>query len=105
MGALLEAGALHTGRSARGHLLALAATHRIPRSRVDELIGLVGLDEVARKRAGSFSLGMGQRLGDPATLLLDEPINGVDPEGIRWIPSLLKGLAAEGRAVFARATS
>jgi ABC-2 type transport system ATP-binding protein len=107
VGALLEARSVHTGRSARNHLLALAATHRIPRSRVDELIGLVGLDEVARERVGSFSLGMGQRLGiaaallgDPATLLLDEPVNGLDPEGIRWIRNLLKGLAAEGRTVF-----
>jgi ABC-2 type transport system ATP-binding protein len=107
VGALLEARSVHTGRSARNHLLALAATHRIPRSRVDELIGLVGLDEVARKRAGSFSLGMSQRLGiaaallgDPATLLLDEPVNGLDPEGIRWIRNLLKALAAEGRTVF-----
>ena len=107
VGALLEARSVHTGRSARNHLLALAATHRIPRSRVDELIGLVGLDEVARERVGAFSLGMGQRLGiaaallgDPATLLLDEPVNGLDPEGIRWIRNLLKGLAAEGRTVF-----
>jgi ABC-2 type transport system ATP-binding protein len=107
VGALLEARSVHTGRSARNHLLALAATHRIPRSRVDDLIGLVGLDEVARKRAGIFSLGMSQRLGiaaallgDPATLLLDEPVNGLDPEGIRWIRNLLKGLAAEGRTVF-----
>jgi ABC-2 type transport system ATP-binding protein len=107
VGALLEARSVHTGRSARNHLLALAATHRIPRSRVDELIGLVGLDEVARKRAGTFSLGMSQRLGiaaallgDPGTLLLDEPVNGLDPEGIRWIRTLLKGLAAEGRTVF-----
>jgi ABC-2 type transport system ATP-binding protein len=107
VGALLEARAFHTGRSARDHLLALAATHRIPRSRVDELIGLVGLEEVAGQRAGGFSLGMGQRLGiaaallgNPATLLLDEPVNGLDPEGIRWIRTLLKGLAAEGRTVF-----
>jgi ABC-2 type transport system ATP-binding protein len=107
VGALLEARSAHPGRSARNHLLALAATHRIPRSRVDELIGLVGLDQVARKRAGSFSLGMSQRLGiaaallgDPATLLLDEPVNGLDPEGIRWIRNLLRELAAEGRTVF-----
>jgi ABC-2 type transport system ATP-binding protein len=85
----------------------MAQTHGIPRSRVDELISLVGLDEVARKRAGQFSLGMGQRLGiaaallgDPEVLILDEPINGLDPEGIRWIRELLKRLAAEGRTVF-----
>ncbi|MBO0729948.1 MAG: ABC transporter ATP-binding protein [Acidimicrobiaceae bacterium] len=107
VGALLEARAVHTGRSARNHLLALAATHGIPRSRVEEVIGLVGLDEVARKRVGSFSLGMGQRLGvaaallgDPATVVLDEPVNGLDPEGILWIRNLLKGLAAEGRTIF-----
>ena len=107
VGALLEARAVHTGRSARSHLLAMAATHRIPRRRVDEVIGLVGLDEVAGKRVGGFSLGMGQRLGiasallgDPGVLLLDEPVNGLDPEGIRWIRNLLKALAAEGRTVF-----
>jgi ABC-2 type transport system ATP-binding protein len=106
-GALLEARAVHTGRSAYNHLLALAATTGIPRRRVDEVIGLVGLGDVARKRAGGFSLGMGQRLGiaaallgDPATLILDEPVNGLDPEGILWIRNLLKGLAAEGRTVF-----
>jgi ABC-2 type transport system ATP-binding protein len=107
VGVLLEARSVHTGRSAYHHLLALAQTHGIPRSRVNELISLVGLDEVARQRAGQFSLGMGQRLGiaaallgDPEVLLLDEPINGLDPEGIRWIRDLLKGLAAEGRTVF-----
>jgi ABC-2 type transport system ATP-binding protein len=107
VGALLEARSYHTGRSARNHLLALAATHRIPRTRVDELIGMVGLDDVARRPTGGFSLGMGQRLGiavallgDPATLVLDEPVNGLDPEGIRWIRNLLKNLAAEGRTVF-----
>jgi len=107
VGVLLEARSIHTGRSAYHHLLAQAQTHGIPRSRVDELISLVGLDEVARKRAGQFSLGMGQRLGiaaallgDPEVLILDEPINGLDPEGIRWIRDLLKGLAAEGRTVF-----
>ena len=106
VGALLEARAVHTGRSARNHLLALAATHGIPRRRVDELIGLVGLDGVADKRVGGFSLGMGQRLGiaaallgDPQVLLLDEPVNGLDPEGIRWIRTLLKSLAEEGRIV------
>jgi ABC-2 type transport system ATP-binding protein len=106
VGAMLEARAVHTGRSAFNHLLALAATTGIPRSRVDEVIEVVGLREVARRRAGGFSLGMGQRLGlasallgDPATLILDEPVNGLDPEGIRWIRNLLKGLAAEGRTV------
>ena len=89
------------------HLLAMAQTHGIPRSRVDEVIDLVGLRDVARKRAGGFSLGMGQRLGiasallgDPPTVILDEPVNGLDPEGILWIRTLLKGLAAEGRTVF-----
>jgi ABC-2 type transport system ATP-binding protein len=107
VGVLLEARSVHTGRSAYHHLLALAQTHGISRSRVLELISLVGLDEVARKRAGQFSLGMGQRLGiaaallgDPEVLILDEPINGLDPEGIRWIRDLLKRLAAEGRTVF-----
>ena len=107
VGALLEARAVHTGRSARNHLLAMAATNGIPTRRVDELIGLVGLDGVAGKRVGGFSLGMGQRLGiasallgDPQVLLLDEPVNGLDPEGIRWIRNLLKSLAAEGRTVF-----
>ena len=107
VGALLEARSVHTGRSAYNHLLALAQTHGIPSGRVDELIDLVGLHEVARKRAGQFSLGMGQRLGiatallgDPSTLLLDEPVNGLDPEGIHWIRNLLKSLAAEGRTVF-----
>ncbi len=107
VGALLEARSVHTGRSARNHLLALAQTQGIPRRRVDELIDQVGLHDVARKRAGKFSLGMGQRLGiatallgDPHTVMLDEPVNGLDPEGIQWIRTLLKGLAAEGRAVF-----
>jgi ABC-2 type transport system ATP-binding protein len=106
-GALLEARSIHTGRSAYYHLLALAQTHGIPRRRVLELIDLVGLHDVARKRAGKFSLGMGQRLGiatallgDPSTLLLDEPSNGLDPEGIHWMRNLLKALAAEGRTVF-----
>jgi ABC-2 type transport system ATP-binding protein len=106
-GALLEARSVHTGRSAYNHLLALAQTHGIPRQRVDELIEMVGLREVAGKRAGQFSLGMGQRLGiaaallgDPQTLLLDEPVNGLDPEGIHWVRTLLRGLAAEGRTVF-----
>ena len=107
VGALLEARSLHGGRSAYNHLLALAQTHGIPRRRVDELIDLVGLHDVARKRAGQFSLGMGQRLGiasallgDPSTVMLDEPVNGLDPEGIHWMRNLLKGLAAEGRTVF-----
>jgi ABC-2 type transport system ATP-binding protein len=107
VGALLEARAVHTGRSARNHLLAMAATNNIPRAWVDEMIGLVGLEDVAGKRVGGFSLGMGQRLGiaaallgDPGVLLLDEPVNGLDPEGILWIRKLLKALAAEGRTVF-----
>ncbi|GAA5011115.1 ABC transporter ATP-binding protein [Kitasatospora paranensis] len=106
VGAMLEARAIHTGRSAYNHLAALAATHGIARRRVDEVVDLVGLREVARKRAGGFSLGMGQRLGiasallgDPATLILDEPVNGLDPEGILWIRNLLKSLASEGRTV------
>jgi ABC-2 type transport system ATP-binding protein len=107
LGALLEARSVHTGRSARNHLLALAQTHGISRSRVDELIDVVGLHDVAKKRVGQFSLGMGQRLGiatallgDPETVMLDEPVNGLDPEGIHWIRNLLKSLAAEGRTVF-----
>jgi ABC-2 type transport system ATP-binding protein len=107
VGVLLEAHAVHTGRSAYNHLLALAQTHGIPRSRVQELIELVGLGDVAGKRVGQFSLGMGQRLGiaqallgDPRVVILDEPINGLDPEGIHWIRDLLRSLAAEGRTVF-----
>jgi ABC-2 type transport system ATP-binding protein len=107
VGALLDAKALHGGRSAYHHLLALAQTNAIPRGRVDEVLELVGLESVARRRAGGFSLGMGQRLGiaaallgDPEVLLFDEPVNGLDPEGIRWIRGLLKSLAAEGRTVF-----
>jgi ABC-2 type transport system ATP-binding protein len=107
IGALLEARAIHTGRSAYHHLVAMAQTHRIGRERVDEVIDMVGLTDVARQRVGGFSLGMGQRLGiaaallgDPATVILDEPANGLDPEGILWIRNLLKGLAAEGRTVF-----
>jgi ABC-2 type transport system ATP-binding protein len=107
VGALLEARSVHTGRSAYNHLLALAQTHGISRRRVDELIDLVGLHDVARKRAGQFSLGMGQRLGiatallgDPATVMLDEPANGLDPEGVHWIRNLLRQLASEGRTVF-----
>ena len=107
VGALLEARAIHTGRSARNHLLALAATHGIGRRRVDEVLEVVGLTHVANKRVGGFSLGMGQRLGiasallgDPHTLVLDEPVNGLDPEGILWIRTLLRSLAAEGRTIF-----
>src|SRR3979411_205993 len=107
VGVLLEARSVHTGRSAYHHLLALAQTHGIPRSRIRELISLVGLDEVARKRAGRFSLGMGQRLGiaaallgDPGVIMLDEPVNGLDPEGVLWVRHLLRGRASEGRPVF-----
>jgi ABC-2 type transport system ATP-binding protein len=107
VGALLEARSVHTGRSAFNHLLALAQTHGIPRKRVSQLIDMVGLAEVAGKRAGGFSLGMGQRLGiasallgDPRTVMLDEPVNGLDPEGIQWVRRLLKSLAGEGRTVF-----
>jgi ABC-2 type transport system ATP-binding protein len=107
VGALLEAKSVHTGRSAYNHLLALAQTHGIGRRRVSELIEMVGLEAVAKKRAGGFSLGMGQRLGiasallgDPRVVMLDEPVNGLDPEGILWVRNLLKKLAAEGRTVF-----
>jgi ABC-2 type transport system ATP-binding protein len=107
VGALLEAKAIHPGRSARGHLQMLAESNRIPLRRVDEVLELAGLSSVARQRAGKFSLGMGQRLGiaaallgDPGVLLLDEPVNGLDPDGIRWARLLLKGLAREGRTVF-----
>ncbi|MFG2916993.1 ATP-binding cassette domain-containing protein [Kitasatospora sp. NPDC048298] len=107
VGALLEAKSIHPGRSAFNHLMAQAHTHGIPRRRVDEVIELTGLSSVARKRAGAFSLGMGQRLGiasallgDPATVMLDEPVNGLDPEGVLWIRNLLTSLAAEGRTVF-----
>jgi ABC-2 type transport system ATP-binding protein len=106
IGSLLEAKAIHPKRSARNHLRALAATTRIPNSRVDEVLDIVGLSDVADRIAGGFSLGMGQRLGiasallgDPATVMLDEPVNGLDPEGILWIRHLLKGLADEGRTV------
>jgi ABC-2 type transport system ATP-binding protein len=107
VGVLLDARAIQPGRSAFHHLLALAVTHGIPVSRVDEVIDMVGLRAVARKRAGQFSLGIGQRLGiaaallaDPQTVILDEPVNGLDPEGVRWVRHLLRGLAAEGRTVF-----
>jgi ABC-2 type transport system ATP-binding protein len=107
VGALLDANAFHPGRSAFHHLLALAQANAIPRSRVDEVLALVGLESVAHKRVGTFSLGMGQRLGiaaallgDPAVLLFDEPVNGLDPDGIIWVRTLLKRLASEGRTVF-----
>jgi ABC-2 type transport system ATP-binding protein len=106
VGSMLEARSFHPGRPARAHLAALAASNAIPRARVDEVLGMVGLESAARRRAGSFSLGMAQRmgiaaalLGDPGVLLLDEPVNGLDPEGIRWIRGLLRSLAAEGRTV------
>ncbi len=106
VGALLDARAAHGGRSARSHLLCLAQTNRIPASRVDEVLGLVGLTDVAAKRSKGFSLGMSQRLGiatallgDPQILMFDEPVNGLDPEGIRWIRTLMRSLAAEGRTV------
>ncbi|MHA7666169.1 ABC transporter ATP-binding protein [Mycolicibacterium sp. HS_4_1] len=106
VGALLDARQVHPNRTARAHLRWLAAANRLPATRVDEVLGLVGLGEVANKRAGSFSLGMAQRLGiaaallgDPEVLLFDEPVNGLDPEGIRWVRTLMRGLAAEGRTV------
>lgn len=107
VGVLLDAKAVHRGRSARNHLRALAATHAIPATRVEEVIELTGLGPVANKRVGGFSLGMGQRLGvaaallgDPQTLILDEPVNGLDPEGVLWIRTLVRYLAAQGRTVF-----
>ncbi len=107
VGALLEAKAIHPGRSAYNHLWYLAQSNDIPRSRIDAVLEMVGLSDVANKRAGKFSLGMGQRLGiagallgDPQVLLFDEPINGLDPEGILWVRNLLKRLASEGRTVF-----
>jgi ABC-2 type transport system ATP-binding protein len=106
VGALLDAKAVHTGRTARNHLRAMAATHGIPNSRVDEVIELAGIESVAGKRAGKFSLGMGQRLGiaaallgDPHTLILDEPVNGLDPEGVRWVRQFVRHAASEGRTV------
>jgi ABC-2 type transport system ATP-binding protein len=107
LGIMLEARAVHTGRSARNHLLALAQTNGIGRHRVDEVIDLVGLGDVAGKRVGGFSLGMGQRLGiaaallgNPRVVILDEPVNGLDPEGVLWVRNLLKALAADGHTVF-----
>jgi ABC-2 type transport system ATP-binding protein len=107
VGALLEAKAFHPGRSAANHLWALAQTNDIPRSRVDEVLDIVGLTNVAHRRAGTFSMGMGQRLGiaaallgDPGVLLFDEPVNGLDPDGILWVRNLFKSLAAEGRTIF-----
>nr|WP_315267759.1 ABC transporter ATP-binding protein [Microbacterium lemovicicum] len=106
VGVLLDAKAVHTGRTARDHLRAMAATHGLGRSRVDEVIELTGIGSVAGKRAGKFSLGMGQRLGiaaallgDPHTLILDEPVNGLDPEGVRWVRQFVRHLASEGRTV------
>ncbi|MEE6263586.1 ATP-binding cassette domain-containing protein [Plantactinospora sonchi] len=107
VGALLDARAVHPGRSARAHLTAMARSNGIPTGRVDEVLATVGLTEVAGRRAGSFSLGMGQRLGiagallgDPGVLIFDEPVNGLDPDGVRWIRELMRSLAAEGRTVF-----
>jgi ABC-2 type transport system ATP-binding protein len=106
VGALLEAKAFHPGRTARAHLTALAASNNIGQERVEEVLALTGLEKAANRRAGKFSLGMSQRLGiaaallgDPEVLLLDEPVNGLDPEGIRWIRNLMQGLAAQGRTV------
>jgi ABC-2 type transport system ATP-binding protein len=107
LGALLDASAMHPARSGLHHLRAMALTQRIPRGRVDEVLALTGMTEAARRRTGSYSLGMRQRLGiagallgDPEVLILDEPVNGLDPDGVRWIRTLLRSLAAEGRTVF-----
>ncbi|MFD3402204.1 ATP-binding cassette domain-containing protein [Kribbella sp. NPDC058693] len=107
VGALLDAKALHPRRTARNHLIAMARSNGIPVSRVDAVLSTVGLGPVTRKRAGQFSLGMGQRLGiagallgDPEVLMFDEPVNGLDPDGVRWVRELMRSLAAEGRTVF-----
>jgi ABC-2 type transport system ATP-binding protein len=107
IGALLDAKAVHTGRTAYNHLLAMAATHSIPKKRVREVIEMTGLTDVAKKKVKGFSLGMGQRLGiaaallgDPQTIILDEPVNGLDPEGVVWVRNLVKYLASEGRTIF-----
>ena len=107
VGALLDAKALHPRRSARNHLIAMARSNGIPVSRADQVISIVGLDTVDRKKAGQYSLGMGQRLGiagallgDPEVLMFDEPVNGLDPDGVRWVRDLMRSLAAEGRTVF-----
>jgi ABC-2 type transport system ATP-binding protein len=107
VGALLDAKAVHKGRSAQNHLKAMAATHGIPTSRVNEVISMTGLEQVSKRKVGGFSLGMGQRLGiasallaDPHTLIFDEPVNGLDPEGVSWVRNLCRYLASEGRTVF-----
>jgi ABC-2 type transport system ATP-binding protein len=107
IGALLDAKAVHPARSGRDHLRAMALSQGIPVSRVDDVLALTGMTAAARRRAGTYSLGMGQRLGiagallgDPQVLMLDEPVNGLDPDGVRWIRTLLRSLAAEGRTVF-----
>ncbi|GAA2722264.1 ABC transporter ATP-binding protein [Actinocorallia aurantiaca] len=107
VGALLDAKAVHPGRSVKAHLLALARSNRIPARRVDEVLETVGMGKVAKRRAGGLSLGMSQRfgiaaalLGDPPVLLFDEPVNGLDPDGVRWVRQLMRSLAAEGRTIF-----
>lgn len=107
VGALLDAKAVHNSRSAYNHLLSMAATHSIPKTRVHEVIEMTGLEAVAKKKAGGFSLGMGQRLGiasallgDPQTLILDEPVNGLDPEGVQWVRNLVRYLAGQGKTIF-----
>ncbi|MFG1609254.1 ABC transporter ATP-binding protein [Actinoplanes sp. NPDC049265] len=107
IGALLDAKAVHPGRSGRDHLRAMARSQDIPYARVEEVLAMTGMSDAARRRAGTYSLGMSQRLGiagallgDPRALMLDEPVNGLDPDGVRWIRTLLRGLAAEGRTIF-----